>query len=189
MDDLKAELNHYLFLEFGEEGDESQVSATWPFELRELASTPDFTVFEFHDDEPYFALAGNCLNFFTQSGMTVDDLMVLNEGSRWIEVRDPISLADVKLGDPSVPSGLERSQRLQELGAVTLPGGVVEILEGLFLRREQCYLALIRRAGDDEAVIAGLPDSASITVPFPEASSWRRLAWGVGQWLRSQKTG
>lgn len=185
MDDLKAQLNHYLFLEFGEEGDESQVSATWPFELRELVATPDLTVFEFHDDEPYFALAGESLDFIPQAGMTVDDLMVQNDGARWIGVRDPISLADVRLCDPSVPSGLERSQRLQELGAATLPGGVVEILEGLFLRREQCYLALVRRAKDDEAVIAGLPDATSIIVPFPKASPWRRLAWGVGHWLRS----
>ena len=185
MDDLKAQLNHYLFLEFGEEGDESQVSATWPFELRELVATPDLTVFEFHDDEPYFALAGDCLNFFTQSGMTVDDLMVQNDGARWISVRDPISLSDVRLGDPSVPSGLERKQRLQELGEATLPGRAVEILEGLFLLREKCYLALVRRVGDDVAVIAGLQDAASIVAPFPQASSWRRLAWGVGHWLRS----
>jgi hypothetical protein len=184
MDDLKAQLNDYLFMEFGVDGDESRVSATWPFDLREVAATPDFTVFEFHDDEPYFALAGESLNFLPQAGMSVDDLIVQHEGARWIGVRDPVSLSEARLGDPSVPSGLERSQRLQELGEATLPGGDVEILEGLFLRREQCYLALVRRAGDEEAVIAGLPASTPILVPFPKASSWRRLAWGVGQWLR-----
>jgi len=189
MDDLKAQLNDYLFLEFGVEGDESRVSATWPFDLRELAVTPDLTIFEFHDDEPYFALAGESLNFLPQAGMTVDDLIVQHDGARWIGVRDPVSLSEVRLGDSSVPSGVERSQRLQELGAATLQAGVVQVLEGLFLRRDQCYLALVRRAGDEEAVIAGLPTPTPIFVPFPKASSSRRLAWGVGRWLRSQDAG
>ena len=34
MGDLKTEINGYLFLEFGVEGDESSVSVDWPFELR-----------------------------------------------------------------------------------------------------------------------------------------------------------
>ncbi|HEX6729566.1 MAG TPA: hypothetical protein VF074_06135 [Pyrinomonadaceae bacterium] len=136
MDHLKAQLNNYLFLEFGVEGDESRVSATWPFDLRELAATPDLTVFEFHDDEAYFALAGESLNFLPQAGMTVDDLIVQNDDARWIRVRAPVSLSEARLGDPSVPSGLERSQHLQDLGRATLPDGVVEILEGLFLKRE-----------------------------------------------------
>lgn len=76
MDDLKVELNGYLFLEFDVDGDESQVSEDWPFELRKLVETSELTVFEFHEDEPYFALAGDSLNFLSQAGMTVDDLLL-----------------------------------------------------------------------------------------------------------------
>ena len=48
------------------------------------------------------------------------------------------------------------------------------------------YLELFRRPDAEEAVIAGLPDAPAILVPFPLASAWRRLAWGVGQWLKQQ---
>lgn len=184
MDDLKTELNGYLFLEFGVDGDESRVSEDWPFELHKLVETSDLTVFEFHDDQAYFALAGEGLNFLPQAGMSVDDLMLQHVGAKWIGARDPIDLSVVRLGDPAVPSGIERRRRLEALGAATAPGEAVEILEGLFLGGEQRYLALFGRPGQEEAVLGGLPDTPPIVVPFPQASSWRRLAWGVGRWLQ-----
>ena len=186
MDDLKTRLNGYLFLEFGVEGDESRVSPDWPFELRLLVETPDLSVFEFHDDQAYFALAGDSLNFLPQAGMSVDDLRLQRSGARWIGARDPIDLSEVRLGDPAVPSSRVRWRHLESLGAATLTGETVEIIEGLFLGREQQYLALFRMSGREEAVVAGLPDTLPIVVPFPEASSWRRLAWGVGMWLERQ---
>lgn len=186
MDDIKTELNGYLFLEFGVDGDESRVSEEWPFELRKLAETSDLTVFEFYDDDAYFAMAGDSFNFLPQAGMTVDDLLLQHNGAKWIGARDPIDLSVVRLGDPAVPSGIERRRRLETLGAETIPGEAVDILEGLLLCSEQRYLALFGRSGGEEAMIAGLPDSPPIGVPFPRASSWRRLAWGVGQWLKRQ---
>ena len=63
MDELKTELNGYLFLEFGVDGDESRVSEDWPFELHELVRTYDLAVFEFHQDQAYFAVADERLNF------------------------------------------------------------------------------------------------------------------------------
>jgi len=186
MDNLKTELNGYLFLEFGVDGDESQVSEEWPFELHTLVATPDLTVFEFHADDAYFAVADDSLNFLPQAGMTVNDLLLQRSGARWIGARDPIDLSVVRLGDPAVPSGKERRRRLEALGAETIPAQPVEILEGLFLCSEQRYLSLFGRPGENEAMIAGLPDTPPILVPFPQASSWRRLAWGVGQWLKRQ---
>ena len=187
MDDLKTEINEYLFLEFGVDGDESSVSEDWPFKLRRLAETSDLTVFEFHDDEAYFAVAGESLDFLPQAGMTIDDLLVQRSGSRWIGARDPVDLSTVRLGDPVVPSTKERRRRLEELAAENMPGEGAEILEGLFLGSEQRYLALFGTANVEEAMIVGLPDTAPIFVPFPQASPSRRLAWGVGQWLKNRR--
>jgi hypothetical protein len=184
MDDVRIELNGYLFLEFGIDGDESRVSEKWPFELRKLVETPDLTVFGFDaDDEAYFALAGQSLSFLSQADMTVDDLRVQLSGADWIRSRDPVDLSAVRLGDPAVPSGLERRRHLETLATATIPSEAVEILEGLFLCSEQRYVGLFGRSGAETAVIGGLSDTPPIVVPFPGASPWRRLAWGVGQWL------
>jgi hypothetical protein len=188
MDDLKTELNGYLFLEFDVDGDESSVSEDWPFELHRLLETSDLAVFEFHADQAYFALADEGLNFLPQAGMAVGDLLVQRSGARWIGARDPIGLSVVRLGDPAVPSTIERRRRLEALGADTLSGEKVEILEGLFLSGEQRYLGLFGTAATEEAVIAGLPGAPPMRVPFPLASPWRRLAWGVGHWLKQQNT-
>jgi hypothetical protein len=184
MDDLRIDLNGYLFLEFGVDGDESRVSEDWPFELHKLVETPDLTVFEFQADDAYFAVAGESLNFLPQAGMTVDDLLLQHTGANWIGARHPIDLSAVRLGDPAVPSGRDRRSHLEALAEATIPGKAVEILEGLFLCDEQRYLGLFRTSDAEGATLAGLPDTPPIIVPFPGASSWRRLAWGVGQWLR-----
>ena len=186
MDDLKTELNEYLFMEFGVDGDEAQVSEDWPFDLKKLLETSDLTVFEFRADEAYFALADESLNFMPQAGMTVADLLLQRSGAQWIGARDPIDLSVVRLGDPSVPRTSERRRQLEALAAETLPGETVTILEGLFLCTEQRYLALFAGSATSDAVIAGLPGPPRIFVSFPQASAWRRLAWGVGHWLTKQ---
>ncbi len=186
MDDLKTELNGYLFLEFGVDGDESSVSEDWPFELHTLLETSKLAVFEFHSDQAYFAVADEGLNFLPQAGMAVEDLLLQRSGARWIGARDPIDLSVVRLGDPAVPPAIERRRRLEALGVDVIHGGKVEILEGLFLRGEQRYLGLFGTAGSEHAVIGGLPSTPPLWVPFPLASPWRRLAWGVGHWLNQQ---
>src|SRR5262245_3096063 len=186
MDDLKTEINRYLFREFDVDGDESRVSETWPFELRKLVETADLTVIEFHDDQAYFALADDGLNFIPQAAMGVDDLMLQRSGATWLWARDPIDLSEVRLNDPTVPSSKDRRRQLESLGAATLPGRTVEILEGLFLGSNQQYLGLFRLSGRDEAIVSGLPDTLPIVVPFAGATGWRRLAWGVGWWLERQ---
>lgn len=190
MESLKTRLNDYLFLEFGmdDEGeDESKISEEWPFVLREVGQVPEreLTVFEFDDDEPYFAIADPALNFYPKAGMTFDDLVLSYLGSGWIRARNPVDLSMSMPGDPHVPSGLERRKALQSLGAAVLDGKEPEILEGLYLQTERRYLGLFSAPGDQTAVIGGLPDLSKPEVPFPDASSWRRLAWGVGVWLRN----
>jgi hypothetical protein len=185
MDNLEKEMNEYLFLEFGLEGDDSLISETWPFNLRKISESPDLTIFEFYDEEPYFALAGQSLNYLPQAGMNLHDLMLQNSGAEWIGARDPVDLSVSRLGEPLIPTALERRRSVERLGAETLPGDV-EILEGLFLASEKRFLGLFRRVDEEDATIAGLPLSPPFVVPFPEASPWRRLAWGVGRWLQGQ---
>jgi len=186
VDDLRKSVNEYLFYEFALdlEADESKVSETWPFELREVGRAADLIVFEFDDDRSYFALASPILNFLPKAGMSFDDLVLQDAGSRWIGARDPIDLSMSKPGDDAVPSGLERRRALEELGARTLPGQQVDILEGLFLRTDHRYLALFKASGAAEAVVVGIPSSPSVAVGFPDASAWRRLAWAVGRSIR-----
>jgi hypothetical protein len=183
MENLQRSLNEYLFHEFAVDGDESLISETWPFNLRHLGQAQELTVFEFDDDEPYFALAGRSLDFMPKAGMTFEDLVLQHSGSSWVGTRDPVDLAMSMPGEPSVPSTLERRRALETLGADALSGTQAEIMEGLFLRREGQYLGLFRLPGEHDAVVAGL-SSTPIHVSFPQASSWRRLAWGVGVWLQ-----
>lgn len=65
MESIERDLNAYLFLEFGMEGEETSISETWPFSLRRLGEIGVGVIFEFIDnDEPYFAISGPCLSFF-----------------------------------------------------------------------------------------------------------------------------
>jgi hypothetical protein len=183
MSSLERDINGYLFYEFGfgTEADESRVSESWPFHLQRVTPAGEEPVFEFVDDEPFFAVVESGLNFLPKAGMEVNDLRFQAVGGQWIEAREPVSLEASRPTDPRVPSGIERRQALQSLGNSVVPGRPAEILEGLFLRSEQRYLGLFRAATDPEAIVGGLP--CPVSVPFPKADPWRRLAWGVGWWL------
>lgn len=186
MESLRKSLNEYIFLEFGmdDEGeDESKISEEWPFVFREVGRIPGLTVFEFDDDKPYFAIAEPVRTFFPKAGMTFDDLLLQHAGAGWLDARELVDLSMSMPGNPRVPSGLERRKALQSLGATVLGGKDPEILEGLFLLNERRYLGLFSAPGDQTAIIGGLPDSTTLEVQFPDASSSRRLAWGIGFWL------
>jgi hypothetical protein len=192
MESLKKRFNDYLYLEFGldeEDGDEAQISEDWPFVLREIGQTSGLTVFEFEDrGDEFFAFESPALDFLPKAGMTFDDLALQRSGSAWIGARDPISLQTSMLGYESVPSGLERRKALESIGAQVLDGKEPEILEGLFLQKEGRCLGLFRAAGDQTAVIGGLPGPSKLEVLFPDASAWHRLSWGIGVWLRNTTT-
>ena len=188
MESIERELNDYLFLEFGmeEEGEETSISETWPFSLRRLGEIGDKVIFEFDDDdEPYFAIGGPYLDFLPKNGMSIDDLALQFVGSGWIAAQDPVSLEESRPGDDSIPSGLERQRALEELGRHTTGVPNVEIMEGLFLRNSRRYLGLFRVPNELEAVVGGL--DIPFSVGHDRCSACRRLAWGVGQWLQSQR--
>jgi len=190
MESIERDLNAYLFLEFGmeEEGEETSISETWPFSLRRLGEIGVSVIFEFDDDdEPYFAIGGPCLDFLPKNGMTIDDLALQFAGDEWIAAQDPVSLAESRPGDDSIPSGIERLRALEELGRDATGDPSAEIMEGLFLRNSRQYLGLFRVPNELEAIIGGL--DTPICVGQDRCSAWRRLAWGVGQWIKSQRQG
>jgi len=185
MSTLERDVNEYLFYEFGRDLDagEERISDTWPFVLHKVGEHDGMIAFEFDDDEPYFAIAGESLSFLPKAGMTFEDLCLQRSGARWIGARDPVDLATSRPSDSAVPSGLNRQAAIQALGEEAFPGSEVKVLEGLFLPAEHRYIALFGHAGDDTAAVVGL-SGAPMQVPFASASPWRRLAWGVGRWLQ-----
>jgi len=188
MESIERELNAYLFLEFGMEEDETSISETWPFSLRRLGEIGARVIFEFDDDdEPYFAIGGPCLNVLPKHGMTLDDLALQFAGSEWVAAQDPVSLEESRPGDDATPSGIERQRVLKELARDATGDPRAEIMYGLFLRKSGQYLGLFRVPNELEAVIGGL--DTPIYVGHDPCSAWRRLAWGVGRWIKSQRQG
>ena len=188
MSEAMRSLNEYLFHEFGREqaGGTNRVSDTWPFVLRRIGDLDEAVVFEFDDDEPYFALVGPSLDYMPKAGMTFSDLACQLKGSSWIRRQEPVSLSESKPNDPAVPSGLVRRQHVEAL-AVATTGPNAKILEGLYLGVSRSYLGLFALPNDQQAFVGGL--ASRIEVSFPKASPWRRLAWGVGSWLTEEQRG
>lgn len=188
----KRDINEYLFYEFGIDAAGAQISDTWPFELRDagviVVDEETLEVFEFTEgDDTYFAVAGDALNFYPSWGMTIDDLRLQISGARWIGQREPIDLNTSRIGDESVPPTVTRREAIREIALRALGNGSnIRILEGLFLRRDGTYLALVEDTSSGEAYVVGSgidPHPAR----FPDASKWRRLAVAVGELLRDQK--
>ncbi len=142
-------------------------------------------VYEFDDDVPFFALAEPSFDFLPKGGMSVDDLALQFIGSDWIMAQDPVGLEESRPGDETVPSGLERRRTLEELGRDVTGDPGATVLEGLFLRRGARYLGLFGVPNETEAVVGGL--DTPLRVGHEDCSAWRRLAWGIGQWIRSKR--
>jgi hypothetical protein len=186
-DDLRRQLNEYLFLEFGcgVEEPPPQVSADSPFALAYLGQisvvTPPVFVFEFASDgEVFFAVVDPWLDFFPKAALELDDLADQYLGSTWIGAREPIDSSTSAIGDSRVPPAVERRQCLQILAEEHLGAGAT-VHEGLFLAKTGEFLALVQRDNEVLAVGTSFPPTP---VGFPAASSWRRLAIAVGQHLR-----
>jgi hypothetical protein len=184
MSDREA-INEYLFYEFGYdlEQDSSAIADDWPFALLMIgiihSADGEIKVFKFTaDGETQFVLSDGKLDSFPAVGMDLKDLQLQHDGATWIKHQDPIDLATSRPSDDSVPPVSEREVVLKELatGVCTSP----RILLGLYLRVSGTYLALIedKQTGTAIAVGTGL---GACDVTFPEASAWRRLAWGIGK--------
>lgn len=187
MEDLLRQLNEYLFLEFSCDLEEPPppISADSPFKLHELGVidrvSPPVTVLTFDSDgDSFFAVAGASLDFFPVGGMTLEDLADQFGGSYWIGEFMPVDSNTSLIGYPRVPTVIERNQRLQDLASEHLGTGA-RVLEGLFLRRNGEYLALIEGNGQTLVVSTTLP---VLPAGFPSASPWRRLSAPVGKYLR-----
>jgi hypothetical protein len=185
----KKDINEYLFYEFGLEGDEDQISDTWPFDLKDVGSvivgTQESKLFQFSDgQESYFALELPGLNFFPAVGMTAEQIQLQVAGSRWIGQRTPIDLDTVRIGDDSVPSIKERRAAVVELASTMLNTSPTDIrvLEGLYLSSEGTYVALVELTSSNQAYVIGT-DLRPFMVGFHEASDWRRLSVGIGEML------
>jgi hypothetical protein len=183
----KKTVNEYLFYEFGYDlrHDPSAITDDWPFELQTsgtIRSTKgEIEVLEFvANGETYFVLHGNTLSFYPAAGMTLEDLRVQQEGAVWITRQDPIDLATSRLGDDTVPPVAERQTALESLANIACASP--RIFEGLYLRMVGAYLALVEDTTTGTEFIIG-SDFEPRAVGFPQASSWRRLAIGVGKML------
>ncbi len=188
MEDLLRQLNEYLFFEFGYDLEEPPplISEDSPFKLHEVGvidrvSLPVSVLTFDSDGESFFAVAGDSLDFFPVGGMTLEDLADQFAGSHWIGELMPIDNNTSLIGDPSVPTAIERNQRLQDLASEHLGTGA-QVLEGLFLRSNGAYLALVEGNGQTLVVSTALP---TLPAGFPSASPWRRLSASVGKYLRN----
>ncbi|MBK8478134.1 MAG: hypothetical protein IPL39_18055 [Opitutaceae bacterium] len=177
---MKRELNEYLFLEFGVEGTELQISESWPFELKEVGVVEGEHVFEFeNDDEEFLAVYGRCLRFESKDGADLELLGRQIRGSRWIGARGPVSLSTSRGEHPVVPMIPERRTKIEELACGLGRTGVPQILEGLFLEKSREYLALVELP--DEEVVHVVGSSIQIPdIPKSAVSAWKVLSRAVG---------
>src|SRR5438477_374556 len=93
----KAQINEYLFYEFGVNGEESRVRDDWPFELEPLGEfhvgDEPIDLYRFEDaGDAYFAVAGESLTFYPVDDMTPEQLVLQRVGGRWIRESEPIDL-------------------------------------------------------------------------------------------------
>jgi hypothetical protein len=187
----KRDINLYLFYEFGIEGDEAQVSDDWPFELHKVGrvsvGSHESQVFEFSDSEQtYFALDVGGLNFYPSEDMTIEQLQLQEQGRFWLGQREPIDLNTVRIGDDSVPRTPHRRSAIEEMAASALQitRSNIRILEGLFLKKDQTYLALVEKVDSGEVYALG-SNLEPYRVNLPGGSDWRRLSLAVGYALQA----
>ncbi|MHC4386908.1 MAG: hypothetical protein ACYSUG_07960, partial [Planctomycetota bacterium] len=97
-----------------------------------------------------------------------------------------VDLRTVVLADPRVPSTDDRKKHIRKLAEKVNPNQSCKILEGIILKNQQEYIALIEYEHDSNAHIVG--DRITIrNIPFNDISSWRRLAVGLGDLIEIGK--
>ncbi len=188
---MKAELNEYLFYEFGMDldGDPSRISDSWPFVLTPVGIFDDEYFFEFEaDGEGYYAIYGRPIRMHSRDG-TLAEILREIRGRRWIGERDPVDLDTTRGEHPVIPRLPERRAEIERLANAMRPGVSVRILEGLFLERSQEYLALVQFAG--EGVVAVIGNSICIVnINAGTLSPSKVLSRAIGEHLElSSKNG
>jgi hypothetical protein len=187
---VKQKLNQFLIMEFGidSEGGTRPGTDSWPFALAPVgriapgAGEPD--VYQFELEEPYFVLDIGTPHCYPAAGMTLPELKLQFAGASWLAVQEPIDLSTSATGTLGIPSIPERREAVTSLVTATFGTEAgFKILECLFLRKITRYFALIEMVDTKETFLvgSGIPP---VKVQYPKASSWRRLACGVGAILQ-----
>jgi len=188
--DVRAEVNRYLFYELDIEGEESRVSESWPFKLREVTgiAADGAKVFRFrHGEDEYFVQTGSSLSFWIKGGMSGEELRLLMFGERWIAEHKPVDLDTGRPDDPALPTATERRIAIEQMTHEVLgEGRPVQVLEGLFFTTQQAYLALVENQENGCAYLVG-SGLAPYKVRPSDAAPWRRLAMAIGEMLQSGK--
>lgn len=203
---LKLEINEYLFHELSIGEEEREVSASWPFRLREVPGIavegePGVRVFRFrHEGCTYFVEAGRTLSFWLSAGMSTRDLRLYVRGASWVARQEAVDLDAARPGEPGIPLVAERQCCVRAMAAATKGSsgegdgiGVplqVEILEGLFFPSHNRYLAIVEEVevageeGEEQGFVVG-SGIAPHTVEEPGIVPWRRLTTVIGEMLES----
>jgi hypothetical protein len=188
---VKQKLNGFLISEFGidSEGGTRPATDTWPFILTPVGrispgpGTPD--VFRFDLEEQYFVLDIGSPHCYPVAGMDLADLERQFTGASWLSKQEPIDLSTSATGLLGVPSIPERREAITSL--VTAVFGTearFKIFECLYLRKSRRYIALVEMTGSKKTYLVGTGITPA-EINYPMASSWRRLAIGVGQCLQT----
>ena len=193
MEAIKQKLNQFLISEFGIDSDGGTRPATdsWPFVLMpagRIASGPgDPDVFRFELEEPYFVINIGSPHCYPVAGMTIADLEQQFAGASWLAAREPIDLSTSATGLLGVPSIPERREAVTSLVTNSFGSEAsFKILECIYLRKEMRYYSLVEMSDTKLVHLIGSGIEPA-KVDFSMASSWRRLALGVGECLRSGK--
>ena len=171
-------LNRYLYDELGVDGDEARIGPGWPFALR-LTGERGIYTFE-ADGESLYAVDEPVTACWVAAGMSPADIRLQQRGAMWIGAREPVDLETTSIGDPRVPPVSQRRARLEAMAIEALGPGA-RVLEGLLLARIGVHVVFA--VGSDGRGAMALDGAQPLEVGFPDASAWRRLAWGVGHLL------
>ena len=185
---MKRDLNQYLYYEFGVDDEnerDAKISDNWPFKLEFIGKinikNEVITVYAFEDDnEKFFGIDGDLISYFPQGSMDLKNLKRQFLGSKWMSQFEIINLETVVLDDAHVLSTEERRNHIKNLAKKICTTKACHILEGLFLKDAQEYIALVKFEQDKNAHIIG--DRIKVrNIPFDDVSPWRRLAVGIGK--------
>lgn len=192
--DIKRELNEYLAAEYGFDSDDDPApSEDWPFELEYIGMRGSSMYFEYYDESGhcYAAYDKGPYASFASNGMTFDDLDVEHRGSEWIDDQDPVNL-DTALVDEinPVPRLHERRTAIEAMARDALgEDGEIEILEGLYLRKNRRYLALVSKAEGGEGMIVGTGFEPAPAAQWRDGGEHLRfrtsLPYAIGRLLES----
>lgn len=185
-----SEYNQYLYYEFGidQESDDSLISDSWPFtftliEESEILGIPT-KIYEFESEkEESYLDDGNSIGFYSKDGLSLSHFKLMLLGNSWIGRQDPIDLDTTDNRIPRIP---ERKESIKRLWNLHFGEGAPEIMEGLFFKKTQTYLALGKTEDSDKAHVSG--DGIVVrNIPFPEISPWKRLSIGIGKLIAEGK--